>query len=333
MNKVYIYPTYNPQRDTSGNLYIKLFHDAFKNNCIVKNRKGLIGITSNLFNLDANIHIYQWIDLIPFKRYGIVQALIFLLSILVVKSLRRKIVLVVHNKKTHKQPENIIDKIKLNIVNLLMNIVTSLADSIIVHAKEGTNFIRSKYPTTPKNKINHIHHPVYNNKLIKSKEIVWDYIIWGGISRYKNIDSLIHEVLKSDILSKRKFLICGKCKDLEYLEAITDIIPDNVTFINEFITDDQLYDYISQSRSILFTYKLDSVLSSGSLVYSINFGKRIIGPNGGSFADLNGIVHTYNSMSDIEGIDIYTENKQQYHLDYINMNRWETLPSKVLNTL
>ena len=82
--KTYIYPTYTPSRDKSGNLYIKYFHDSFgkSNKFKVVNRCWQIGIASLFFNLDVEIFIIQWIDLIPGKRFGKVQFFIFLMKFL-----------------------------------------------------------------------------------------------------------------------------------------------------------------------------------------------------------------------------------------------------------
>lgn len=331
MKDFYIYPTYTPERDKSGNLYLKFFHEAFESKFTITNRKGKLGIVSNLLNLDARTFIYQWIDLIPFKRYGIIQALIFILCISIVKILKRKIILIVHNKETHKIPENILDRFKLKIVDSLMKIITKWSDLIVVHANEGVNFVKSKYPTVAKNKIRYIPHPVYREDIVKSRKVKWDYIIWGGVTKYKNIDSLLEVISNSEILKSRSFLICGKCSDKEYLAKVNSLLSENVTFINEFISDDKLEQYISQARSILFTYKLDSVLSSGALVYSINFARMIIGPNGGSFADMPSMVKCYTNLEELERIEILDTINKESFVEFIDNNKWQDFPQKVMS--
>ena len=61
--KIYIYPTYTPSRDKSGNLYIKYFHDAFRQQGFkLSNNLWQIGIMSLFANLKSDIFIIQWVD-------------------------------------------------------------------------------------------------------------------------------------------------------------------------------------------------------------------------------------------------------------------------------
>lgn len=78
--KLYIYPTFNPQKDTGGNMYIKNFHESFtklKSQYVLKNRFWKVGIASIFFNLDAKVFIIHWVDKIPFKRMGKIQFYFF----------------------------------------------------------------------------------------------------------------------------------------------------------------------------------------------------------------------------------------------------------------
>ena len=86
--KLYIYPTFNPQRDTGGNLYLKFFHDSFKlyPQYNLVNRLWQIGISSIYFNLDADTFIIQWVDKIPFKRLAKSSVSIILASSIITSS-------------------------------------------------------------------------------------------------------------------------------------------------------------------------------------------------------------------------------------------------------
>ena len=104
--------------------------------------------------------------------------------------------------------------------------------------------------------------------------------------------------------------------------------------MNEFLEEDILRRYISKSKVILFTYSLDSVLSSGALIYSLNFGKKIIGPNGGAFKDMHSIVDCYDSFDNIADIiDIDKKVDISIVKEYINNNTWCDLPEKLLSEL
>lgn len=323
MKNIYIYPTYTPSRDKSGNLYIKLFHDAFKNHndWKVKNRCWKIGISSLFANLDADVFVIHWVDLIPFKRGGKIQFLLFLLGILVLKVLRKRIIWILHNKRSHRGPSRWVD--------MGMAYLAKMADRVIVHAKNGIDFFEMKYPSC-KGKCTYIPHPVYSSEICKAGVKRWDYIIWGAVGERKYIAEFL-EYIKSDyFFSDKKILICGKCSDKQYAERITKACSVNVTFENEFLSDAELHERIIQSRCILFTYNTDSVLSSGALVYSLNFCVPIIGPRAGSFVDLDGIVACYDTFEDIKHIHLTDVSEQC--LNYIKENIWEKFPKKLAGT-
>ena len=86
---------------------------------------------------------------------------------------------------------------------------------------------------------------------------------------------------------------------------------------------------LRSTKSILFTYKLDSVLSSGSLVYSLNFNKKIFGPKGGAFEDLQPIVECYESFGDLESINFNDKVNDIYICEYLTQNTWNNLPAKI----
>lgn len=325
MKKIYIYPTYTPSRDKSGNLYIKYFHDSFKNQSDIKliNRLWKVGICSMIFNLDAQIFIIQWVDLIPQKKFGKIQFIFFVILIYILKITKKEIIWVLHNKHAHKGKSKIVDK--------GMYLMAKYSNSVMVHAKEGVSFFNNKYPQY-KGKCHYIPHPVYTSKIYSStNNYEWDYIIWGNISRRKNIIEFIQFARNNIFFNNKKILICGQCNDILYDTEIKKILPDNITYLNKFIEDDELIALIKKSKNILFTYNTSSILSSGALIYSLNFNKPIIGPNAGNFSELSGIVTCYNKFEDIPNLEIkFTPENIQ---NYLTQNTWENLPNKVLNIL
>lgn len=322
--KLYIYPTFNPQKDTGGNMYIKNFHESFtklKSQYVLKNRFWKVGIASIFFNLDAKVFIIHWVDKIPFKRMGKIQFIFFLFAISILKLLRKRIIWVLHNKHAH------IGNSKL--VEIGMNIMSKAANDVITHSYEGVLFFKEKYPKQDYSKCHYIPHPIYTNQLYKEKTNKWDYIIWGNIDKRKNILEFIQAMNKINFFEKHTLLICGLSKDKEYNKLIAQNLTPNITFLNKFLTEAELQTYISQSKCILFTYNADSVLSSGALIYSLNFCKPIIGPNVGNFKDLSDIVACYEKFEDIASLPL--KNNKVAIQQYLTENTWEKFPSKVFN--
>lgn len=320
--KIYIYPTYTPSRDKSGNLYIKYFHEAFANNqrWKLKNRCWEIGIASLFFNLDCDVFIIQWVDLLPRKKFGKVQTLFFILAMLLAYVMRKKVVWVLHNKQSHSG--------KSKWVDICMNVMAKVSTSVVVHANDGVDFFNSKYPKQ-KGKCHYIPHPVYTSKIYSSHDLKWDYIVWGSISPRKGVTEFLEYASHSEYLKGKKILIAGRCNDKCYAQRITNLLTPNVCFINQFLSDEELADLIACSKYILFTYKNESLISSGALIYSLNFCKPIIAPNDGNFADMPGVVSCYNTFKDIESIS------EQHHFDIkklegiLNEEVWEKFPDKI----
>ena len=321
--KIYIYPTFNPIRDTGGNDYIKFFHDSFRNKdgVILENKKWNLGIVSILFNLDADIFIVQWVDKIPFKRLGKIQTIVYFLSMGVLHLLNKKIVWILHNKRAHLRESKLVDAI--------MDIIAKYSDCVITHSNDGVSFFKEKYPFYDTNKCQYIPHPVYSSIIYEEQEILWDYIIWGTIDRRKKIAEFLKAVKHDSSFLKKRILICGNCKDVEYRKEIEENSTPNVTFICKFLSEDELRLYVSRSKIVLFTYNTESVLSSGALIYSLNFCKPIIGPNAGNFKDLPGIVYCYDSYEDIFKLEINCIDKKLV-TQFLNSNKWEEFPDKIL---
>lgn len=322
--KIYIYPTYTPSRDKSGNLYIKYFHDAF--NCSrevrVLNRFWKIGITSIIANLDADVFIIQWVDLIPGKRLGKIQLIFYFLLVCVLKLLHKKIIWILHNKRAHNGTSCLVD--------YSMDFMAKKATHVVTHSEEGVIFFNQRYPKYV-GKCIYIPHPIYTSKMFESKPIKYDYIIWGSINKRKNVLEFFKYVSTSDYMQSKKILLCGRCSDKAYCKELNNVITQNVTFINRFLSDGEIQDYISESKIILFTYNGESVLSSGALIYSLNFNKNIIGPKVGSFADLSEIVNCYEKFEEIEYMTLL-DNKNAIK-KYIKENTWEAFPNKILGQI
>ena len=230
--KYYIYPSYNPHKNKSGNKYILYFHEAFKKRSDVLNNRSNLGVISLFFNLKADIFIFHWIDLIISYRFGCIQTILFWLGLLLLKIKQKKIVLVLHNKKPHQRGKDRINIIKIIITNISMYLIARQSYLVITHANEGVTYFKKKYSNIKASKVHFIPHPVYDNNIYQSNHIKWDYIIWGNISRYKNIVKFLKSIQYDEIILKRKILICGFCNDNEYLNEIYKNLHSNITFIN-----------------------------------------------------------------------------------------------------
>src|SRR5690606_21324428 len=123
------------------------------------------------------------------------------------------------------------------------------------------------------------------------------------VEKYRNMLEIGAVVSLHHGMPPGVYLCSGRCREYQYSYRLSTVLVTNGAFQHAFIEDSQLREYLLRSRVILFTYKLDSVLSSGALVYSLNFNKKIVGPRGGAFKDLHPIVECYDSFNDLLAIN------------------------------
>ena len=323
MKKLYIYPSFDPKHDKTGNTYIRHFHDAFCDSSVyrVVNRLPSLQVFSMPLNLDAEVFIIHWVDLIPRKPLGFLQCLVFYMTMSLVSLSGKKIVWVLHNKRPHSGVSRKADR--------LMSYMARKSDVVITHSEEGVRFFRQTYPECNPDKCRYIPHPVYSSGLYPSAaDPMWDYVVWGTIDRRKNILEFVRFAAGDERMKGKRILICGRCRDEEYDSMIRSSLSENITYDNRFLTDDELAEYISASRSVLFTYNPKSVLSSGALIYTLNFCKPVIGPRAGSFSDLSDIVACFDSFDDIPEI-VLPKDPASASKDYIRLNSWSSFVPKL----
>lgn len=321
--KVYIYP----HTTKTTNDYILNFHNSFhENNFVVNNRLPELRLLNIIFNLDSDIFILHWVDVIPYLRFGFFQYYFFKLVVCIISVMNKKIIWVLHNRAPHRY-----DKRKNVQADNLMFFMSKYSTKVLVHAKEGQDFFKNKFGNS--DKVIFIPHPSYKESVISNKaEIVWDFIIWGTINKYKQIVEFLEFVSKTPDFHNKKILICGKCSDESYNIKIKKLLNDNIHYINDFIENEVLSSYLKKSRVILFTYASDTVLSSGAVVYSLNYGKFIIGPNVGNFKDYPTVIHCYNSFSDILKIDAKLNEPDCKEFNSIlKDNSWISFPNKLMS--
>ncbi|WP_321332312.1 hypothetical protein [uncultured Bacteroides sp.] len=331
MKSVYIFPSYK----TSGkgeNNYIRFFHLSFINNgYTVHNRCSFLKVAGLIFNINSDVFIFHWIDAFPLFKLASIQIFIFKIYVHILRMLRKKIVWILHNKCPHSGND------KQNVEAFkLMEFMAHYADVVIAHSNEGISYYKSMYMVKYGFKAHCIPHPVYSTEIIPSNKIIWDFIIWGSIIPYKNILPFITFIHNRPFYKDKRILICGKCSDSSYDTMLNEYVKmnSNITYINEFISDETLKEYIASSRCVLFTYSPSTVLCSGALIHSLNFSKLIIAPNVGNFLDIKGAVLCYDTFKDIEFMKI-DDNKAVLSAvtAYIENNKWEDFPKKVFECI
>jgi len=171
---------------------------------------------------------------------------------------------------------------------------------IVTHSQSGVDFAKEKYPLYS-DKVKYLIHPVKPVSLpaIK-KDPVYNFFIWGTIWPYKGINEFLNFLNESGN-SHLKVLIAGICISDQVKIELGKYLSSNIVYLDHFFNIEDIALLSKDAEFTVFTYRPESVLSSGSLMDSIAMGSVIIGPNVGAFKDLSSykFIKTYNTFNDI----------------------------------
>lgn len=325
MKKAYIYPISGRDKTGVHNPYVDNFVKSFSKyfdfvNVEHPSYSGILDIRKYAGKID--FVFFHWIENVVDKKGGYLQ-MIFLFSMFYYFKLKGiKTVWTVHNKISH---EGTNYKLKGKLIKFLLK----NCDYLIVHAKEGLDFVE-EFSGKDNLKVIFRHHPVTKEFVPASAEKVIDILIWGRISPYKGIDKFLELIYDKQLENRYKILIIGKASDESYGEKLMKYQNAGIKIINRFAEDEELKKLAMTSRIILFPYQSSSVLGSGVLMDSIVYEAGILGPEKGAFADLanENLIYSYEDYDDMivrieeilksgRGIDVNKRKK------FIAQNSWD----------
>ncbi len=281
---IYMYPIEDPKKSVSKNPYIdNLIETIEKNSCKVVNKRrvskyGILDLLLHVSKVDT--YYLNWVENLPDKRYGWIQAAVFIFIFIILKLFRKKIVWMMHNKISHSK-KGLFLKIVTNYVLL------NYSDVVLTHSLDGIRF--GNILLKKEKMIEFIHHPLENNtkKINHDLDKDIDILIWGTISPYKGIDTFLEYLQSGGGSSNYNIHIVGKITSNELVEKLNLYVTDKIVIENTFVTSERLEYLFSRSKMVLFTYAGYSTLSSGALMDTLSYKNYVIGPNVGAFRDLN----------------------------------------------
>lgn len=217
-----------------------------------------------------------------------------LLCIMLFKLFGGKIVWTVHNLEPH-------DRKFLSLHLRIHRWMAGISDKIHIHAESTTNLIRDKFKADVKKFCLHAH-PSFPAQQTDRQESInylnstcgWQLtpsrpiaLIWGNISRYKNIEHLL--TLISDQNFDLQVIIAGPIKkgQQELAEKIIlkcEEVPD--FYCNPiFIEEKDIPYFFGATDFCLFNFS--QILTSGSIVMALSYNKDVIAPRTGSLTELS----------------------------------------------
>jgi beta-1,4-mannosyltransferase len=274
----------------------------------------------------------------------ILKSVSFIGGLLILKLFGVKIVWTVHNIVNHEG--------RFSSLELFFNkFVARLCDKIIVHCPSAKNEVMNAYAVTRDSVIvviphgNYIHS--YENVIDKAQarkqlhlgteDVIFLY--FGLIEPYKRVPELI-EAFKKLKAPQAKLLIVGKPYNIEIADGIMERCDRNnhIEIIFKFIPDNEIQIYMNAADVVVLPYQ--DILTSGSVILAMSFGKPIIAPaigcipdtmdSEGSFlynpSDENGLLEALRRALDLDLVNMGSHNLEvakQINWDEITKQTYE----------
>lgn len=218
----------------------------------------------------------------------LIYGLKFLLDVLIVRSSGRAVIWTIHNTVSHNAK---FPKLELWIQRRLIRVV----NRAIVHSQAALKEISDTYRVIPGEAVV-IPHGHYRDvyppaicletareqlELPKHAQI---FLTFGMLRPYKGIENLLY-VWKRQQAKHRTLLIAGKACSTEYEQTLVRAASetDDVILQTQFIPENQLHLYFSAADAVLLPF--EKILTSGSLILAMSYGKPVIAPCIGSLSE------------------------------------------------
>lgn len=174
--------------------------------------------------------------------------------------------------------------------------IAKYSSRIVVMSHRAVGFLTTIYGI-PFNKIQLIEHgvpdleakaanPVKESLAFKGKKVLFTF---GLISRNKGLETVIEALPK--IVAKNPdvmYVVLGtthpgviRNSGEEYRESLKKLakqlqVEDNLTFINKFVSEEQLFDYLTACDMYITPYLNEAQITSGTLSYAVGAGAAVI---------------------------------------------------------
>ena len=229
-----------------------------------------------------HIHWPNYFMIADSKLMTIIKSTRFICGLLLLKLFGVKIIWTVHNIVDHEA--------KFRSLELLFNkLLAKSCHKLIVHCPSSKEEIEKLYGNISIEVIPHGNYiGQYKNVMtssqareklnINDEDIVFLY--FGQIRSYKGIPELVNtfKKLNNGNSCHAKLLIVGKPLNDEIAKDIYNRCKgdDNIKKILEFVPDEDIQIYMNAADIVVLPFK--DILTSGSVILSMSFGKTIIAP-------------------------------------------------------
>ena len=279
----------------SGISYIDSFYSSIsaKGFKVVKGDTSGSWLLKNVRRSDV-IHLHWPSFMYEVDDYSIINQLrsfsrfVMILTIMRLKT--NKIFWTAHNLLPHTR--SIIPAIDV----LARHLVIAVSSKIFIHGEKAKAVLLNRFPNA-RAKCVTIPFGNWINQYqpYKTKEIAREYLnlpkdsfiylLFGQCKPYKNIKYLI-EVFRKNADKNDYLLIAGSFSNKSYLSTIKEVAGDDIRIRIDakFIPDNEVSSYLCASDAMCMPYK--EILTSGTAMLAISFGKPVLSINRGFLSDI-----------------------------------------------
>lgn len=223
------------------------------------------------------------------KRF--ILYLMCFIDIFLVKLSGTKIVWTVHNKFTHSLKDIFWEK-------RIRRMLVLCSDLVIFHSASAVRCVKDSYGLkvfSNHSIIPHGHYiDVYPNDIERnrSREILGIginstvFLYFGSIKSYKGVTNLVNIFRNNHRLSNTILLIAGNPVSLELSDEILRLSSGtpNIMVNLKFIPREKVQIYMNAADICIFPFQ--DILTSGSVILAMSFGKAVVVPQKGCLSDL-----------------------------------------------
>ena len=219
----------------------------------------------------------------------IYYAVILLGELFLLKQFNFNIIYTVHNYQPHESKTPWIER-------KVRQMIIKWSDTVIVHSQTGMDYLEREFCEI-KHKIAILPHGSYagyypnsisrddaRKKLcLTDKKIV--FLFLGTVRPYKGVSSLISAFQETD-LAGVTLVIAGQSHDLQFQRQLEDMASgdERIKLCFRYIPDEELQIFFNAADIVVFPYK--NILTSGSLMLAISFGKYTVAPMSGNIPEI-----------------------------------------------
>ncbi len=233
-----------------------------------------------------NIYHLHWTDpyiLSEKLPVSIIKSAVFVVFLLLLKLKGSRLVWTIHNFGKH-------EKNQQGFELFIHRIIAKLADGIIAHSKVAKKIVTEKYRlANSAAKIHIIPHGNYlgnypddlsRTQARAAQQLTDDniaFLFLGQIRQYKGVPELISAFTKISPDNGR-LIIAGRPFDLQTETELDRLVKqsDDIQFQPGFVPNEMVQQYMKAGDVVVFPFR--DILTSGSILLAMSFGKAIIVP-------------------------------------------------------